>query len=343
MIPIFCVVVTSIASPNIALKNIAENCLKAKRDFLVIGDTKSPANFVLQGCEFFSLATQKQLPFRLAAHCPEKHYARKNMGYLLAIKKGYNIIVETDDDNMPKPDFWQPRIQTQRVNLIADTQWVNVYRYFSEENIWPRGFPLELLQLDTSFNFQAPVLKDCPIQQGLADDNPDVDAIYRMTMTLPVTFEKRENIALGKGSWCPFNSQNTTWFKEAFPLMYLPSFCSFRMTDIWRSFVAQRIAWENDWHILFHHATVYQNRNEHQLLKDFEDEIPGYLNNAKIVQVLEDLELKSGQDNIFDNMEKCYKTLLKNRWITHQKELNLLEDWFEDLMVLDFPNSSTII
>jgi len=83
----FCVVVTSIASPNIVLKNLAENCLKANRDFFVIGDTKSPDHFALPGCEFVSLATQKKLPFRLAPHCPEKHYARKNIGYLLAIKK----------------------------------------------------------------------------------------------------------------------------------------------------------------------------------------------------------------------------------------------------------------
>ena len=173
----FCVVVTSIASPNIVLKNIAENCLKTKRDFLVIGDTKSPANFALQGCEFVSLATQKKLSFRLATHCLEKHYARKNIGYLLALKKGYDVIVETDDDNMPKPDFWKHRIRTPKVNWIAESQWVNVYHYFSEKNIWPRGFPLEFLQPDTSFNIQAPLVKTCPIQQGLADDNPDVDAI----------------------------------------------------------------------------------------------------------------------------------------------------------------------
>jgi hypothetical protein len=28
------------------------------------------------------------------------------------------------------------------------------------------------------------------------------------------------------------------------PLLYLPSHCCFRMTDIWRSFIAQRCLWE---------------------------------------------------------------------------------------------------
>ncbi|MBV5271274.1 MAG: DUF288 domain-containing protein, partial [Afipia sp.] len=79
--------------------------------------------------------------------------------------------------------------------------------------------------------------------------NPDVDAIYRLTLPLPQSFREEQPVALGRNVWCPFNSQNTTWWKEAAPLLYLPSFCSFRMTDIWRSFVAQRIAWENGWHI----------------------------------------------------------------------------------------------
>ncbi|MHC4265647.1 MAG: STELLO glycosyltransferase family protein, partial [Planctomycetota bacterium] len=68
-----------------------------------------------------------------------------------------------------------------------------------------------------------------------ADDNPDVDAVYRLTQRLPLTFRKDRRLALGNGSKCPFNSQNTTWFPDAYPLLYLPAYCSFRMTDIWRS------------------------------------------------------------------------------------------------------------
>src|SRR5205807_7157091 len=130
-------------------------------------------------------------------------------------------------------------------------------------------------------------LLNCPIQQGLSDENPDVDAIYRMANPLPVLFDKANSVSLGKNSWCPFNSQNTTWFKEAFPLLYLPSYCSFRMTDIWRSFVAQRIAWTCGWSILFHQSTVRQDRNDHNLMTDFKDEISGYSNNALICKSLQ--------------------------------------------------------
>ena len=87
----------------------------------------------------------------------------------------------------------------------------------------------------------------CPIQQGLADGNPDVDAIFRLVLPLPMNFGRKPPIALCRGAWCPFNSQNTSWWPAAYPLLYLPAYCSFRMTDIWRSFVAQRICWENGW------------------------------------------------------------------------------------------------
>ncbi len=174
----------------------------------------------------------------------------------------------------------------------------------------------------------------CPIQQGLSDEDPDVDAIYRLIMPLPVRFAASSSVALGRNSWCPFNSQNTTWFKVAFPLLYLPSYCSFRMTDIWRSFVAQRIAWACDWNILFHGATVYQERNKHDLLEDFANEMPGYLNNAKICNELADIHLKNGIGNIFDSLFLCYKKLVERKYV-REEELELLDSWIDDLISLD--------
>src|SRR6185369_7426051 len=123
----------------------------------------------------------------------------------------------------------------------------------SDLNIWPRGFSLNKIK-DKPAAITEKNNTDffCPVQQGLADENPDVDAMYRLIMELPVHFKKRTPVILGLNSICPFNSQNTTWFKQAFPLLYLPSYCSFRMTDIWRSFIAQRICAANGWYILFH-------------------------------------------------------------------------------------------
>lgn len=325
-------IITSIAPPdNMALRTYALECPQRDMHLIVIGDAKSPTGFNLGGCNFYSLERQKSLPFRMAEVLPEGKYSRKNLGYLLAMKQGADVIVETDDDNFPTADFWKERAADRECRLVAGEGWVNVYRYYALENIWPRGFALDRLRDLTLPPGEQVETTHCPIQQGLCDENPDLDAISRLICLseAPLSFDEAGDIALGSGSWCPFNSQNTTWFKEAFPLLYLPTWCNFRMTDIWRSFIAQRVAWTNGWHVLFHDATVYQRRNKHDLLKDFEDEMPGYLHNGKICDELQALELKAGTSHIFENMERCYRVFIKQRLID-ERELSLLDAWTSD-------------
>jgi len=325
------VIVTSIARPNKILRNLAQGCSEKGCHFIVIGDQASPADFHIDGCDFYSLERQMQLGLKFARNCPTKHYARKNIGYLLAIRAGASVIIETDDDNIPCEKFWAPQQRVQKVPVLQNKGWVNIYRYFSEQNIWPRGFPLEQLhQPPPPYQSLNTAEVDCPIQQGLCDDNPDVDAIYRLILPLPQTFRKNLQVALTNGCWCPFNSQNTTWWQGAFELLYLPSYCSFRTTDIWRSFIAQRIAWLNGWAILFHEPTMTQQRNEHNLLRDFGDEIPGYLHNIEICQALETLPLKPGIEKIGDNLKTCYRKLVDMSLIGPE-ELQLLDTWLQDI------------
>jgi len=323
-------VITSIAcDTHPVLQQYAAQSALHHIPFIMMGDTKSPTSFHLPGCDYYSIERQQKIGFALAEKLPTKHYARKNLGYLVAIKNGANVIIETDDDNIPMEDFWEPRLVQQSAQIASGTDWVNIYKYFTDLPVWPRGFALERLSTpQPSLSSVSDVY--CPIQQGLADDNPDVDAIYRLTLPLPITFGRRGNVALGGKAVCPFNSQNTTWFKEAFALLYLPSYCSFRMTDIWRSFIAQRIAQTCGWSILFHSSTVRQVRNDHSLMSDFKDEIPGYLNNLKMVQTLQDLDLQDGAEHISVNLLTCYQSLVRMEWIG-RPELELLDAWLKDL------------
>ena len=327
------VVVTTISSPNRALRSIAEECDKRGWHFICIGDSKTPADFALEHCDYYSVGRQRELGFRFAGLCPLKHYARKNIGYLIALQEGATIIVETDDDNFPREEFWGTRERRQNVPTLADAGWVNAYRYFSKAPIWPRGLPLDAInQEHPEFESLTTAEADCPIQQGLADENPDVDAIYRLILTLPQNFQADRRLALGNGSWCPFNSQNTTWWRDAFPLLYLPAYCSFRMTDIWRSFVAQRLAWEQGWSLLFHEPTVYQERNEHNLMRDFADEVPGYLHNREIGELLSALSFGKG-GGMLDGLKLCYERLTVSE-IVGKQELELVQAWADDVSQL---------
>ena len=324
-------VVTSIAPPNAILQSLAQGCLEHGLNFIVIGDEASPPDFQLEGCRFYGLAEQRELGLSFALKCPTRHYARKNIGYLLALRAGARVIIETDDDNIPNREFWNERSRHQSTGVVEGAGWVNVYRYFTDANIWPRGLPLDRIRTPIpAFESLNQEDVDCPIQQGLADENPDVDAIYRLALPLPQSFAKKRRVALLSGSWSPFNSQNTTWWRDAFPLLYLPAYCSFRMTDIWRGFIAQRIAWTNDWGLLFHEPNVWQERNEHNLMRDFRDEVPGYLNNAAICEALGKLSLKPGLDKINDNLRVCYEELVRMELIGRQ-ELDLVEAWITDL------------
>ena len=327
-------VITSVLHPNKILKEYGRQSIKNKILFILIGDRKTPPDFKIKGCNYISLKMQWDSDFKLARKLPENHYSRKNLGYLSSMEQKAELIIETDDDNLPLNNFWKEKSERKKLSSLCNKGAVNIYRYFTSDFVWPRGFPLEFLRKNKPLNRGKEIDLICPIQQGLVDSNPDVDAIYRLLCPLPVRFKKNIKIALGKNSWCPFNSQNTTWFKRVFPLMYLPSYCSFRMTDIWRSYIAQRICFENDWYISFESPTVIQKRNPHNLLRDFREEIPGYLNNNIIINALEKLNLKQGEEFLESNLFECYEKLVSLKLID-KKEIGLLEAWSEDIKNLN--------
>lgn len=317
------------------MRELALGALRNGFDFVCIGDAKTPSDWVLEGCKFISYEDQRDGAFELGAKLPVGHYSRKNVGYLSAYANRAEVIIETDDDNAPLDVFYD-RPNAHLVGRAGGVgQWLNAYAAFSEDFIWPRGLPLEqvLKATESARGLNGgSVSKYCPVQQGLANGDSDVDAVYRMTRGQSVSFAPRVPLILQKGVWCPFNSQSTTWFESVFDMMYLPSYCSFRMTDIWRSFVVQACLWANDWCLAFTGPTVYQDRNPHNLFRDFEAEVPGYLNNQRIVDGFNSLALCAGREMVRDNVRVCYRYLVELGLID-EKELILLEAWFSDINV----------
>jgi hypothetical protein len=162
----------------------------------------------------------------------------------------------------------------------------------------------------------------------LADEEPDVDAIYRLTNDDPCFFEKRNPVVLGKGTISPFNSQNTIIAKELFPLMYLPAFVTFRFTDILRGLIAQPIMWLYGYQLGFTKATVVQKRNFHNYFKDFLSEIPMYKYCDNIINITSNVITKD--ESILNNLFNAYVELRKHN-IVESKELVTLDAWLKDL------------
>lgn len=324
------VVVTTIVEPTSCILTLYAKIANAGT-LLIIGDRKGPSSYSLPNTLFYSLEDQYRLGFKIVKYLPVDHYSRKNIGYLLAMQRGESRIYETDDDNEPN-EYWQIREKDLKAVVLTNDSWVNVYNYFSSHMIWPRGFPLDKITYPGSVPVNAGTSQEltAPVQQGLVDRSPDVDAIWRLLDGRELFFERKESIALKEGSWSPFNTQSTWWWKEAFPLLYLPSYCSFRMTDIWKSFIAQRCLWEMGYKLVFHSAEVNQNRNVHNLMKDFEAELPGYILNTKIISLLENINLIPGQDNVIRNLIVCYECLIAHD-IFPDKELQLVKLWALDV------------
>jgi len=304
-------VITTIQKPTKAIEALYE---KFGERLIVVGDHKTPQNWNYRTAKFLN-----------PCEFPYNHYARKNIGYLDAISNNADLIYDTDDDNIPNKE-WGLRFKETKASKSFGEGWFNAYEPMTPTKIWPRGFPLNHVNKGKEL-FGAKEAVVSSIQQGLADGEPDVDAIYRMTNNKPNEFKYDRSIYLDKNTWCPFNSQSTWWFQDAYPLMYLPVNCSFRMTDIWRSFIAQRCLWEIGQGVTFHSPSeVYQERNKHDLMKDFEQEVPGYLQNERIVESLGKLKLRN---DMLWNMVTCYGELVRNG-IFPIEELDSLAKWLED-------------
>ncbi len=330
MTPGFYCVVTTINPPGCSMKALGEAIARTSGTFLVIGDKKGPVDFHLPGARLLPLSVQVEMPLKLAPLLPVGHYARKNLGYLVAMNEGAPTIFETDDDNGPTAGWAMRRLRIE-AETVSFRGWFNVYSLFSDELLWPRGFPLaEIRRLDPALSAGKTESIEAPIQQGLVDESPDVDAVWRLVLDRPVRFRPRPPVHLAPGTWCPFNSQWTWWWPAAYPLLYLPSYCSFRMTDIWRSFVAQRCLWELGVGVVFHSPEAVQERNPHNLLRDFEDEVPGYLHNPRLCELLTNLALSPGADRVGANLLRCYETLVANQ-LFPPEELSLVSAWLEDV------------
>ena len=324
-------VITTINKLNKNIKNFATNSKIKKWNLIIIGDKKSPKNFKLSYGQYLNLKSQLKIDSKFAKICPINSYARKNIGYLVSIKNKNEIIVETDDDNFPKKNFFEDKKLIHNAKEIKNKSWINIYDLFTKNKklIWPRGLPLDCIDKN-KINLTNKKKQKFYLQQGVCEDNPDVDAIFRLiNKKINIKFKNNYFISLGK-SLSPFNSQNTVWFKKIFPLMYLPVTCTMRSTDIIRSLICLKILMNDKKKILFFGTTMFQKRNKHNLYKDFEEEIGIYLNNKKIINSILNINLKKGEKNYLSNILTCYKILIKKKFI-HQNELKFLNAWLSDI------------
>lgn len=317
------IVVTTINAPTDAVKALAH---LNEYELIVVGDLKTPKLWELAGARFIPYIDGDLSQGSLARVLPSNHYSRKMLGYQEAISTDADFIIDTDDDNFPKSDYGFPDFLGDYERINPDCGFVNPYALFTHEKIWPRGLPLDqILRDDSRLPLETQSCK-VGVWQGLADGDPDVDAIYRLTGNNPCEFRERNPVVLGSGTIAPFNSQNTMFRKELFPLLYLPATVTFRFTDILRGLVAQPIMWSLGFELGFTRASVVQVRNPHDYFQDFISEIPMYQFSRTIPQVVSQAINPSA--DVLSNLWSAYKALI-DQGIVPFAELKILQLWLD--------------
>jgi len=320
------IIITSINTPTEAVKKFSQI---DNYNVIVVGDRKTVIPYEYPGVDFISIKEQESMDFKLIKKLPYNHYCRKMAGYLKAIRAGAVQIIDTDDDNIPYDEWGFPEFEGTFDSVPGNKGFINIYQAFTEQKIWPRGLPLKFINQKEDFNLSIQRQKcKVGIWQGLANEDPDVDAIYRLTSDQPCFFDKREPLVCKKGTLSPFNTQNTLIRRELFPLLYLPTFVTFRYTDILRGLVAQPIMWLQGYELGFTQPTVVQKRNPHDYFSDFLSEIPMYETSEKVIDIVTG-SIQSSL-SIEENMISAYKGLFKNN-IIKSDELEMLEAWLSDL------------
>jgi len=334
------IVVTSINYPTEAIKIFAE---QPGWKTVVIGDTKTPGDWSYTNVTFLSVENQRDLGYQVFDLLPFRSYARKNIGYLYAIHHGAKVIYESDDDNIPDDGLKLIAQESEVISYVPeeDRIAVNVYAHFGKPQVWPRGYPLRAIQPGVATEPEKTQKKKklVPIQQGLANYDPDVDAIYRLTQPLKITFENSPPISIPAGMMCPWNSQNTLFYDSAFWGMLIPITTTFRVCDIWRSYWAQRILWEIGGEVVFLPPSVTQIRNAHDYLLDFEDELDLYLKSEDLIRFLK--EWTSNKETLPERiLDLAIAMVEKDFWKVG--DARLVKAWLEDLISVGYEFPSPI-
>jgi hypothetical protein len=251
-------------------------------DLVVIGDKKTPPDYRLERGTYITPEEQERYDPALSNAIGWNCIQRRSMGLLWAKDMGADIVAVVDDDNIPL-EGWGENL------MVGKEAEVNYFETSlpafdpvgatNHPNLWHRGYPLQLLsKRDYSNTSRKRVTVD--VQADFWNGDPDIDAICRMEHAPECTFEER-HFPMASNKMGPFNSQNTFLSGKCLKDYFLFPHVG-RMDDIWAAYYLQakgaRVVWAK--------ASVYQDRNIHDLVRDMKQEYCGYENNLKMVEEL---------------------------------------------------------
>ena len=294
-LPTFAVVVTSVHDGGF-LKHYAAALAGAedRARIIVIPDRKTPAALYEAVAETRAAGIRVECPdlneqeqFLASLGAPAGMFPwdtdhRRNIGYLMAWRDGADIMISVDDDNLPGQQWLgehavvrEPR--GRHLVMGSPDNWWNPCTLLDSfsPRIWPRGFPYWPRILDWT-ETRIRDFQECEvaINAGLWNGDPDVDAITRLALR-PTVAASGGSAVLAADNWAPVNSQNTAVRRDVIPAYYF--FRSGRFGDIYQGYLAQACAKAAGHAVRFGTPVVTHARNDHDLLRDLQLELPDIL------------------------------------------------------------------
>lgn len=249
---------------------------------IVIGDRKTPKPYKLSRGKYVSPEEQEKYDKQLSDAIGWNCIQRRNFGLLWAHDMGAEIVAVVDDDNIPFDDWGNDLMVGEEVEVNyhqTDLPAFDPVGATNESAIWHRGYPLQLVpQRDYTKRTKRTIKPD--IQADFWNGAPDIDAICRMEHAPDCKFDE-SFFPMASNKMSPFNSQNTFMsgrlLKDYFLFPHIG-----RMDDIWASYYVQARGYK----VVYGKPSVYQDRNEHDPVRDMKQEYLGYENNLNIVNNL---------------------------------------------------------
>jgi len=317
------IVVTTIFEPRFLdgyLANIERYGRKDSTDLIVIIDRKTPPTVAAACAEAArrgfrvacpTLDEQEQFLARfpsMRGRIPYDTDNRRNVGFLMALDGGAELLISIDDDNfvIDDDDFVGEHAVAGSTATVKEGEssdgWFNIGTMLdsapAEVEIFPRGFPYFARKRERQIELQAPRTARVAMNAGLWLTDPDIDAISRIAIAPRVSGASASPVFLGPRTWSPINTQNTALPRDAVAAYYyvrmgfsLGGLSIDRYGDILSGYFCQACVKARGEAIRIGSPVADHRRTPHNLFKDLYHELAGIVIIDDLLPWLQELPL----------------------------------------------------
>jgi hypothetical protein len=214
---------------------------------------------------------------------------RRNLGFLMALNQGCDVLISLDDDNYctGADAFFEEHAVVNRDEFAAtavqtSTGWFNICELLEicpAVDVYPRGFPYKE-------RFRKPAVcrsaerGTVRLNAGLWLAEPDLDAITWLAMPVRAKAMRGDSILLGGDTWSPINTQNTAVHRDVISCFYfvrmgftIGGMPIERYGDIFSGYFCQACVRRCGHRIRVGTPVVLHKRNSHNYLRDATHEL----------------------------------------------------------------------